>query len=126
MGCEGEGGRGDVGEAQGGTEPDVAEAYCEPGEEYAEAGERKQPVEDLRLGVRGENGRVGYQADGAGEEDGDEGTAFTVDTVGETSRQPYILALEAVQRGRERETNYAKIFGAWCCSANAARVLEEP
>jgi hypothetical protein len=57
---EGEGGRGNVGTAEGGTESDVAEADCEPGEDCAEAGEREEPVEDLGFGVWGEDCCVGY------------------------------------------------------------------
>ena len=57
---EGEGGRRNVGKAEGGTEPDVAEADREPGEDCAEAGEREEPVEDLGFCVWGEHCCVGY------------------------------------------------------------------
>lgn len=66
MGGEGEGVRRDIGEAQSGSEADVAEADCEPGEDCTQAGDGEQPVEDLGFGVGGEDGGVGYETNCAG------------------------------------------------------------
>lgn len=60
MGGEGEGAGRDIGLVQGGSEADVAEADCEPGEDRTQAGDGEQPVEDLSFGVSGEDGGVGY------------------------------------------------------------------
>lgn len=60
MRSEGEAGGGNGGEAESGTESDVAEADCEPGEDCGEAGESEEPVEDLGFSVWGEDCCVGY------------------------------------------------------------------
>lgn len=81
----------------GATETDVGEADGTPGEDGRETGQGHHPVEGLLLLIGG--GEVSEKTEGGGEENGEQGTALTID-VGEELRGLVLLGQSGEGSGR--------------------------
>lgn len=61
------------------AEPNMTKTNRHPGEDTREAGQRKQPIENLARRTRVQDSSIGDQTDGAGDEDRDQRPSFPID-----------------------------------------------